>query len=469
MEQQTARSWGLLAVCVVWAVRGVDLQHSDLVVQRTLVSVRRNPTAFPSDLVADHAVAHPGLWLDILALVPDLDVVYGGIGLLCTAGAAALCAALARRVGASPLGTTLAAVAILLPRMFPGWVELMPAAPLSRAAVIPAVAGALWLGLSGRAEWAGVVTGIAIGLHPAVGLGAAVMVIACSGRPLRTMGLAFLCAVPSIGPSAVYTLSQSFGDSWWAITAARWGHHLEPGAGWSVLGAGVLVLALGAGVRAEQRVAQVSGSALVVVAVALAVVWGVRTGGLPAATARLHPWHWCVAPFLWALVVGLRQASRTRWGFGWACVALLAGVQGTGVAWRGPPPPLPAAVTEHLAGVDPRRPILLDPRRAPWVRLQSGRAVVATIKDGAEVVASPIFAQRWAANIHALCGLAAPPSGRGPGWIRYRRACTWPPSPETLLRLAKAYRPAVIWAVESPHSDWMVLDADGDGVWLAVP
>ena len=95
--------------------------------------------------------------------------------------------------------------------------------------------------------------------------------------------------------------------------------------------------------------------------------------------------------------------------------------------------------------------------------------MVGSIKDGAEVIASPDFAHRWSERIQELCGWSGSPEGDGPGWLRYRAACGWPPRDAELRRLVVAHRPAVVWVSHAPDGDWTVLEDGADGVWLAVP
>ncbi len=470
MERQNRRSWALVPVVSVWLLRGVDLQHSDLVVQQTLVQVRRQPAAFPGDLLADAAASHPGLWLDLLALLPTPPGVLGLWGMLASLAAALLMMWLVEKEGGSTLAVALAGVGVLLPRWLPGMVEVLPMAPVSRTMALPMFLWAWWLAGRGRSEWAGLVAGLAVGIHPAVGGGGAVLAAVRSPRPLRTLGLAGVSAVPVLLPSLWLGLGAAFDESWWTVAASRWDHHLAGGDPWTRL-AWLLLAAVfleGAWRDRAQRPMWVA-SALVWCAAPLLAL-GTMSSVLPPPVARLHPWHWCVAPLCWA---GVRTLSRPvvlpvdglRWG-----VVLVAGVVGPVVAWRGPPPPLPEAVLHQLGTAPADRPVLLDPRRTPWVRLQTGRAVVASVKDGAEVIASPLFAERWSRRMATSCGLDAPPTGSAPGWTRYRSACAWPPESDALQALLVGYMPALVVLPdgEGPPG-WRALAHDGQGSWYAPP
>ncbi len=469
MERLTARSLGLWVVGMLWVFRGVDLQHTDLAVQQTLVSVRRDPSLFPSDLVADHAVSHPGLWLDLLACLPEGPGVLSALGLICTGAAGALAVALARRLGANRVGAALAGVAVLMPRMLPGWVEVLPVAPLSRSAVLPVILGAWWLALRGRAEWAGLWTGVAVAIHPAVGLGAGLMVVSSSSRPVRTGGLAGLCAAPILLPFGLHSLETGWSMDWWRVVQARWDHHLSVGDPWTMVGFAVATIMLIRGRNDRDPAARPAWAGLMVIAAAASAVLGIRLGLLPPGLARLHPWHWCVGPVVWTIVQVCSRPNQSRGQVLLTGAVVVAGVQGPWMGWRPAAASPPPSVIAYLESVEPNRPILSDPRRVPWVRLHTGRAVVASIKDGAEVIASPDFAQRWSGRIQDLCGGTELPTGTAPGWIRYREACGWPPRAAVLERLVVAHQPAVVWSPHLPDGHWRVLEREADGVWLTIP
>ena len=471
MERGGWRTWPIVGAAVLWLVRGVDLAHSDLVVQRTLVGVRRSAEAFPGDLVADHAVGHPGAWLDFLALWPDTPLTGWTFGLLLSVATAVAAGAHAVDRGAGPRGVGWAVAILAVPLALPGWVDLIPAAPVSRSAAVALVLLAWTVQARGRADWAAVWGGLAVAVHPAVGGGGVVVLLAASDRPAVSGALAALTALPVLGPTLVSVFSTSGGEAWATAVAARWGHHLEVGP-WRSGGLAVAVVgwslwrSRGAGSPRRRRVALVVAG-LVVVAGGLAA--GLWAGVVPAALARLHPWHWAVAPAVWALVdLGVSVADR-RIHPGVVGMGVALAWTGAGSAWRAPPAPVPEAVRRHLATVPADRPVLADPRGAPWSRLDTGRAVVVSVKDGAEVIADPTFARRWSRRLQTVCALDELPRGQGPGWQRLRQACTPPPGAAAWHAHARAWRAAVVMARPGTvPGHWPVL-AEADGWAWSVP
>ena len=477
MERPGTEGAVVAGVVAVWLLRGVDLQHSDLAVQRTLVAVRRQPTTLPGDLVADHAVAHPGLWLDVLALLPDHPLVLGGAGLLASGLAAALAYRLVRILGGASILAGLGALVVLMPRLLPGLVPLMPAAPTSRAVAIPLVLASWRCIALGRAEWGGVWAGLACAVHPAVGGGALLVGAGLSPLAGRVLGAAAVVGIPTAWMVLTGASDGAGGSEWWPVVVARWDHHLRAADAWAVLGAcGLLVgatgLALRGSTRLTRRAAVVALLVMVGSAAVAVVVW---EGGLPPLFARTHPWYWWVGPTLWVLL-SLASQLRTEplWRFGGVLV-LSSGLQLPLPAWRDAPPPASAALLDALAELPADRPIWSPMGTTPWIRLQAGRAVITSIKDGAEVIASPTFARRWSARILDLCGLVELPGGPGPGWLRFRRTCvasrerTWWQERVLRYRVAAVCVPEAVVGLPGeevapcPGGRWVVPHAVGEG------
>ena len=471
MERLGWRSWIPVSVVAVWAARGVDLQHSDLVVQRTLVAVRRAPHSLSGDLVADHAAHHPGLLLDLMAFTPDHPAVLVATGLLLTALVVGLVGALVRQLGGSVTAAAMASVLVMVPVLLPGWVDVLPTAPTSRLAVVPLVLLAFRAAWRGRPEWAGVWGGLAVAVHPAVGAAGLWLVLWSSPRAWRTFWVGVAVSAPIWAPHLLWGEGMAADRSWWAVTRSRWDHHLSLGppratataVGWLGL---CLWLTVRGPTAAVRRMARASAVGALTV---LGVVVGVHSNVLPPVLARLHPLHMFVPVVLVVLVAVWAdpRARRARM----ATVGLVClGIHGPLVAWRLPAEPLPDAVVHHLASTDARRPVLLPPARMPGVRLQARRAVVVSLKDGAEVVGSSAMAHRWSTRAADVCGWTALPTGPGPGWERVRRSCDGPRGGDAWRTLARGYQAAAVFLPASESTDgWTVLAVEPDGVWVALP
>lgn len=416
---------GAVVVGVLVAVAGIDLQHSDLAVQTTLAAVRAQPDAFAHDLVADHAALHPGLWLDLVGLVPELAGVFGG-ALLCVATALGG-AVLGWQRGSSRLAAWLTAAAVLLPRAIPGGLETLPWAPVSRLAVVPLVLSA-WACAPRRPGGAGVLGGLAVAVHPTIG-GAALLLMGLrlAGRPWP-IALGAVVAAPVLLPAMLLAVEVWPGEAWWPVVSVRWGQHLAlstQASLWAVLGlAGWALWA--------DRVALPVGLAVGSGLVAL----GLSLGGAPVWLARLHPLHVWAAVGLWVLIDSVpRAVGQRRW---WVVVMIMCWTVSWKTGARGV-----QAVPELSSAWGP---VLADPRRAPFGRA-SGLGWVVSVKDGAEGIADPRLAQRWATRLRAVCGedvLVKASSGEGPGWARVRDGCAPPTTADGWWALARQVGAGVV-------------------------
>lgn len=466
MEQVEVRRnrhivWMGLLIAVL--MHGLDLSDGDLAMQQVLVEVRRNADSFPGDIVADAAAAHPGAWLDLRACLPAswgldaaLAIFFAGL----TFGGAAR---LARMQGATSVGCVLAMLFLAGPRLGPGWISILPAAPVSRAIVVPLL---LWMWTSkGWVSW--ILGGLAMAVHPAIGATGFAALVAQEPRrvPVIAVGLAVFC--PILG-EALWLQGDSPMDS--LAVHARWMHHLDVSVGaWVWVGAVWL--------RAwKQRVSVVLFSFALLGAL---VAEATFRGWLPLEVARIHPLHATVPLVLWVLVEGARRVTSCIGG-GWR--QRVGGIAlGFVLAFGGrpentpfgdwvAPPRVPEAVVGALDGMDVSRPILVDPRKGVTLRSLLGRPVVVTVKDGGEVVASGTFGQTWRRRLSWLCGPLAVPQDRTPGYVWLRAQCALPQDAMAWKQLAHATKAAVVVVPRNgPMLDWPVLAEDETGRWFQVP
>ena len=197
------------------------------------------------------------------------------------------------------------------------------------------------------------------------------------------------------------------------------------------------------------------------------MAWTTARGWGPPGLARLHPWHWWVAPVLFVVLHLLLLRWEGRAGVLLAGLLLTAGLRGPLVSWRLPVAPLPEALTARLSLLPPHQPLLVHPAESALLRLRAGRPLVVTIKDGAEVIASPVFAERWARRVEELCRLSGMPPGPGPGWVRFRQACSMDPRPEWWEEAAVRYQAAAVCVPDGVVlSGWEAVAHCARGHWL---
>lgn len=419
-----------LVPAVAWVVVcGVDLAHSDLSVQRTLVLVRRDHHAFPGDLIADHAGAHPGLWLDLLALLPQDDLTSSAITLLLFFAIISMAAAYLRRLRTAALPMAIGVLAAVIARDLPGYVDTLPSAPISRAAVLPPVFAAWALARSRYDHWTGILGGIAIAIHPAIGASGSLMAAAMARHPLRLLGLAAAVAAPVVAPAL--WASTAFSPLQSAVVAWRWGHHLDLEHSLA-LGIFALVWSSAIAVCAPPQRRRPARAAVGILTLASGAAVGICGGLLPVDWSRLHPLHAAVPVIFWVFfdVARTLLAQPMYRRLPLALMLLTLGARSVD-GWRPTPRPLPAEVVDWLSTLPQDRLVGVDPGQASWARLQSGRGVYLSVKDGGEVIADARFARRWARRFRSRCGTDIPPIHwlGGPGWVRVRDACQ-PPTPD---------------------------------------
>lgn len=422
---------GGLAVVVGFGAAGYHGHHSDLATQRALVQVRQVPEAFAGDLLADHAMAHPSLLLDVLALVPHSAptelLVYALmmviVGVFSVLGARAL--------GCGRWASLWAPVLIVLPRPLLAGNRLLHAAPLARTAAVALMVGALAAVLRGSWKGTGLLLGLCLAVHPSMGLQLAVVLIAAMATTpslVRSVPpmllLAGAVAAPVLLPWVWLGGALPATDAQGALMALRSGHHLRAldwsAGGWGIVAVHLTVVAALCPPARRREVGAMCGAALVLIGAAV-VGDPVRWPEL----ARLHLAYAAVVPAILAVLL----AGRTQ-GWWWLAVlplmvfaerALVPDVPGGPVQWQAP---IVGAPLQTAAS--PPRCVSDD----PWRRIRTGQPVYFSIKDGGEVVGSPAFAQQWGARLTELCGpdaAALPDDSRVPGWTRVAARCASAP------------------------------------------
>ena len=450
---------------VAWlTVCGVNLAHTDLSVQRTLVLLRRDHHALVGDLIADHASAHPGLWLELLALMPQDDLTMTVIAILLSLAIVVLAAAYLRRLGTPALPMALGVLAVVISRELPGYVDTLPSAPISRAAVLPPVFAAWALARSRFGRWTGLPAGLAIAIHPAIGASGCLLAAAMVRQPARLLALAAAVASPVLVP-AVW-MAAPFSSLQSAAVAWRWGHHLDLNTNlfmslFALIWAGAIAVR---GAPDRRRPARVAVGILVVSgAAATAIRWGV----LGVGWARLHPLHGAVPVVLWVFFDVARALCGQPWPWRLPLGLLLLGLGASEVdGWRASPRPLPVEVVDWLRTLPPDRLVGIDPSQAAWARLQAERGVHLSVKDGGEVIADARFAQRWAQRFRRRCGTDVPPLHwlDGPGWLRVRKACQ-PPPPSVDAFVADGLGVLQVPA-GAPLPGWTTLASENGWQWV---
>ncbi len=420
----------LAAVLAGVGLGGYDGHHSDLAIQRTLVLVRRQPHALPGDLVADHALAHPSLLFDLWALLPApggdaAALVELGLhaGMLALIGGAV--AAAARHLGGGRAGMVAAAVLVVLPRALLAESRLVQPAPLARNLGLGLQLAALAAVLARRPGRAGLLLGLALGVHPTTGLAALPVLgslAAARGAGLRDLGRAAAALVPVAGVvllpwaglGGLAPLAPDQRD--WMVL--RLAHHLD-GRAWQPGAVLAAWLHLGVVALGDRRLLPGALAAAGVVALG-GLALPVGLGGL----ARLHLGYAAAWLAVFALLATLRpRAGRARWLLplvlaGWVENALVDEVPGGRRPWRAP---VLAAPLAPEAPPGDRSAGCLDDA---WARVAAGRPVGLALKDGGEVAGSPVFARRWGRRLVAVCGdAAAAPAPPGRGWRQLAARC----------------------------------------------
>ena len=445
---------------------GVDLAHTDLSVQRTLIAVRRAPHSLPGDLVADHAAAHPGLWLDLLALLPGTPSTETTLSLALSMATLLSAAAWLKLRTPALLSLAVGTLAVVLSRDLPGFVDTLPSAPISRAAVLPAVLASWALASSTHHRWAGLTAGLAIAIHPAIGASGAVLAGAMSRQPLRLFALACAVGFPVLGPPLLFS-TTAFSAHQAAAVAWRWGHHLDLFHGLPIT-VFMVLWTLHRAVRATGRDKAVAGVALLLIVFATGAALGVTTGLLPADLARLHPLHFLVPVACWVLLDAASRLSTRRVPALLASVLLLLLGVGAPPGWRSTPAPVPPEVIAWCADLPSDRLVAIDPRQAGWARNQLSRGVYVSVKDGGEVVGDRRFVERWATRLAESCSAEVPPTPQwspGPGWTRVRMVCSPPERPDQ--RDFFADRLAVLQVPRASDTrGWHVIADDAEWIWI---
>ncbi len=456
-----------LVPATTWiGVRGVDLAHSDLSVQHTLVAVRRVPHALPGDLVADHAASHPGLWLDLLALLPSAPSLEIAASLALSVATMLSAAVWLKLRTSALLSLAIGTLAVVLSRDLPGFVDTLPSAPISRAAVLPAVLASWALASSSHHRWAGLASGLAIAIHPAIGASGALLAGAMSKQPLRLFALATAVALPVVGPSVLWS-TDAFSSHQASAVAWRWGHHLDLFHGLP-LAAFIGFWTVHRTVRATGRDQAIAGVALLLWGGAFATAFGVTNGWLSASFARVHPLHALVPVACWALLDASSQLSVRPVRAFLSSIPLLALGIRAAPGWRPPPAPVPPEVVSWCAGLPADRLIAIDPRQAGWARDQLSRGVYVSVKDGGEVVGDPRFVKRWATRLARSCNAQMPPTPHwspGAGWTRVQAACVLPDAVER--RFFSENRLAVLQVPRTTDvQGWRVIADEEDWLWV---